>query len=96
VEALGLAEHFDHQAQDRIAAGSQMKLFADAGTSLRSESKSEHLQRLLEPDRPLGIGQHQQRKPFRKDLAPTGLFEAKEATDFYQQMNGSCAAGKVV
>jgi hypothetical protein len=85
-----------HETQDGIAAGIEMKLFADACASLPPESKSEHPQRLLEPDRPLGMGKRQQRKSLRKDFASTGLFWTKEATDFHKQMNGSVAAGKVV
>ncbi|GHO56458.1 hypothetical protein KSB_49330 [Ktedonobacter robiniae] len=73
-----------------------MKLFTDACASLPSQSKSEHLQCLLQPDRPLGMGKCQERKPLRKDFALTRLFWAKEATDFYQQMNSSFAAGKVM
>jgi hypothetical protein len=85
-----------HQTQDRIATGFEMKLFAYACTSLPTKSKSEHSQRLLEPDRALGMRECKQRKQLRKDFAPTGLFETKEATDFHKQMNGSFSAGKVV
>jgi hypothetical protein len=85
-----------HEAQDRIAARFEMKLFAHTCASLPPESKSECPQRLLRPDRTLGMGKRQQRKPLRKDFVLTGLFWAKEATDFYKQMNGSFAAGKVV
>jgi hypothetical protein len=85
-----------HKTQNGIAAGGQMKLFAHTCASLTAQSKSEHTQRPLQSERPLGVGKGEERKPLGEDFVPTSRFGTKEAAGFYTQMKRSFAAVKIV
>ncbi len=85
-----------HKTEDGIAAGGQMQVFAQACSSLATQSKTEYAQRLLQSKRALGMGKGEERKPLSEDFTPTGHFGTKEAADFHTQMKRSFATGKIV